>query len=97
MTTLMRWPIAIACEKGAKLTPDHPRRRLHNSPVRHRLIRPNWRSAAQSLIKELHRTLTSSEPISDQINCPWASNDSWEVCPEGSAPQQAITAYLGCS
>ncbi len=76
MTTLMRRQTAIAYEKATRLTPDHPRRRLLNSPVRHRLVRPNWRSAAQSLIKELHRTLTSRERLPDQIDCPWVSKAS---------------------
>ncbi len=70
MTTLMRLQAAIAYEKAARLTPDHPHRRLLNSPVRHRLVRPSWRSAAESLIKELPRTLTSREPLPDQLDCP---------------------------
>ncbi len=38
MTTLMSRQTAISYEKAARLTPDHPRRRLLNSPVRHRLV-----------------------------------------------------------
>ncbi len=87
MTTLMCRQTAIAYEKATRLTPDHPRRRFFNSPVRHRLVRPSWRSAAESLIKELHRALTSREPLPDQIDCPWASKRSWEVYPESAAPQ----------
>ncbi len=59
MTTLMRRQTAIAYEIAARLIPDHPCRRLLNSPVRHRLVRPSSRSVAESLIKELPRTLTS--------------------------------------
>ncbi len=70
MTTLMRRQTAIACEKAARLTPYHSRRRLLNSPVRHRLVQPSWRSAAYNLIKELPRTLTSREPLPDQTDCP---------------------------
>ncbi len=94
MTTLMRRQTAIAYEKATRLTPDHPRRRLLNSPVRHRLVRPSWGSAAESLIKEVPRTLASREPLPDQLDCPWASKGSWEVYPEGAAPQQANTANL---
>ncbi len=50
MTTLMRRQTAIAYGKAARLTTEHPRHRLLNSPVRHRLVRPSWRSTAQSLI-----------------------------------------------
>ncbi len=53
MTTLMRRQTAIAYDKGTRLTPDY------------RLVRPSWRSAAESLIKELPRTLTSGEPLPD--------------------------------
>ncbi len=42
MRTLMRRQTAIAYEKASRLTPDHSRRRLLNSPVRHRLARPSW-------------------------------------------------------
>ncbi len=94
MTTLMRRQTAIAYEKAARLTLDHPCRRLLNSPVRHRLVRPSWRSAAQSLVKELPRTITSRELLPDQIDCPLSSKGSWEVYPEGAAPQQANTANL---
>ncbi len=86
MTTLMRRQTAITYEKAARLTPDHPRHRFLNSPVRHRLVRPSCHSAAQHLIKELPRTLTSREPLPDQIDYPWASKGSWEVYPEGAAP-----------
>ncbi len=68
MTVLMRRQTAMAYEKAAGLTPDHPRRRLLNPPVHHRLLRPSWRSAAPSLIKELPNTLTSREPLPDQID-----------------------------
>ncbi len=94
MTTLMCRQTAIAYEKAARLIPDHPHRRLLNSPVRHRLVRPSWRSAAESLIKELPRTLTSREPLPDQLDCPWTRKGSWEVYPEGTASQQANTANL---
>ncbi len=53
MPTLIRRQTAIAYKKVARLTPDHPRQRLLNFPVRHRLVRPSWRSAAKTLIKEL--------------------------------------------
>ncbi len=53
ITTSMRRQTAIAYEKATRFTPDHPRRRLLNSPVRHRLVRPSWRTATESLIKEL--------------------------------------------
>ncbi len=85
---------AIAYEKAARLTPDHPHDRLLNSPVLHRLVRPSWRSATQSLIKELPRTLTSRELLPGHVDCAWASKGPWEVYPEGAAPQPAITANL---
>ncbi len=88
MTTLMRRQTTIAYEKSSRLTPDHPGRRLLNSPVRHRLVRPCWRSVAESLIKELPKTLTSREPLPDQLDCPWARKGSWEVYPEGAAPSR---------
>ncbi len=69
-------------------------KRLLNAPVLRRLVRPSWRSADQSLIKELPRTLTSRELLPDHIDCPWASKGPWEVYPEGAAPQPAITANL---
>ncbi len=94
MTTLMHQQTAIAYEKAARSTPEHPRRQRLNSHVLHRLVRPSWRSAAESLIKELPRTLTSRELLPDQLDCPWASKGSWEVYPEGAAPQQANTANL---
>ncbi len=52
--------------------------------------------AAQSLIKELPRTLTSRELLPGQIECSGIKKDSWEVYPEGVAPppQQVITANL---
>ncbi len=53
ITTSMRRQTAIVYEKATRFTPDHPRRRLLNSPVRHRLVRPSWRTATESLIKEL--------------------------------------------
>ncbi len=87
MTTLMRRKTAIAYEKTAK----SPRRHLLKSPVRHRLDRPCWRPAAQNLIKELPRTRASREPLPARNDCPWASKGSWNVYPEGAAPQQAIT------
>ncbi len=52
MTTLIRRQTATAYDKPTRLTQGHPRRRLLNSPVRHRLVRPSWRSAAERLIKE---------------------------------------------
>ncbi len=88
MTTLMRRQTAIAYEKAARLTPDHPRRRLLNSPVRHRLVGPSWRSAAESLIKELPRTLKSREPLPDQLDCPWASKGSWKYTRKVQPPSR---------
>ncbi len=76
MTTLMYRQTAIAYEKAARLTQDHPQRRLLNSPVRHRLLQSSWTSATQSLIEELPRTLTSREPLPDQMHCPWYSEAS---------------------
>ncbi len=80
LQTLMRRQTAMACEKAARS--DHSRRRLLHSPVRHRLVRPSWRSASQSLLKELPRTLASREPLPDQIDCLWASKGSWDVYPQ---------------
>ncbi len=88
MMTLMRRQTVITYEKASRLTSGHPRRWLLNSPVRYRLVRPCWRSADQSLIKELPRTLTSRKPHTDQTDCPWASKGSWEVYPEGVAPSR---------
>ncbi len=88
MTTLMRRQTAIAYEKATRLTPDHPRRRLLNSAVRHRLVRPSWSTATESLIKELPIKLTLREPLPDQLDCPWASKGSWEVYPEGNPPSK---------
>ncbi len=84
----MRGQSAIAYEKATRLSPDHPSRWPLYIPVRHHLVRPTWRSAAQSLIKELPRTLTSREPLPDQIDCPCARKGSWEIYPEDATPQQ---------
>ncbi len=92
MTTLMHRQTTVAYEKAVRLTSDHPRRRFLNSPVRYRLVRPSWCWVAQSLIKELARTLTSRELLPDQIDCPWASKGSWEVCPEGDIGGSATGA-----
>ncbi len=54
----------------------------------------SWLSAAQSLIKELPRTLTSRKPLPNRIERPWANKGSWEVYPEGVSPQQAIAACI---
>ncbi len=47
MTTSMRRQTPNAYEKAARLTPDHPRRRHLNSPVRHRVVRSSWGSTNQ--------------------------------------------------
>ncbi len=41
---------------------------------------------------KLARTLTSREPLPDQIDCPWFSKGSWEVCPEGDIGGSATGA-----
>ncbi len=91
---LMHRQTAITYEKEARLTSDHLRRRLLNPLVRHRPVRPSWRSAFQSLTKEMPNTLTSREPLPDQIVCPWASKGYWEEYPERVVPQQATTANI---
>ncbi len=96
ITTLMRRQNTIAYEKATRLTSDHPHRRLLTSPVRHRLVRSRWCWATQSLIKELPNTLTSTEPLTVQIECPCARKGYWEIYPERVDPQQTIAAKAGC-
>ncbi len=82
--------MAIDYEKACRLTPDHLLRRLFNPPVHQRLVRPSWCSVPQSLIMGLPSTLTSREPLPDQMECPWVSKGHCQVYQEGVANQQAI-------
>ncbi len=67
ITTASKRATALAYEKAQLLHIDHPRRQIS----RHRLKRPNLRSAAQASTSHLPAELAHRAPIDSPISCPW--------------------------